>query len=158
MKSKPMVETRLSLLIAVLVLLSIPSSAETKTEATKWPLPPVPPGVAVYPDLPYVSNGSPSQKLDLYVPNEGQKMPLIIYVHGGAFYMGDKRKWIRYDLGYLRQGYAMASINYRLSDEAPFPAQIEDCKAAVRWLRAHAPEYRLDPNHFAVWERPPAAT
>jgi acetyl esterase/lipase len=45
----------------------------------------------------------------------------------------------------------MASINYRLSGEAVFPAQIEDCKAAVRWLRAHAAMYRLDPNHFAAW-------
>ncbi len=65
--------------------------------------------------------------------------------------MGDKRKWIGYQLGYLDQGYAMASINYRLSDEAVFPAQIDDCKAAVRWLRAHAAMYRLDPNHFVAW-------
>jgi acetyl esterase/lipase len=65
--------------------------------------------------------------------------------------MGDKRKWVRFELSYLNQGYAMASVNYRLSGEAVFPAQIEDCKAAVRWLRAHAAMYRLDPDHFATW-------
>src|SRR5260221_4919549 len=51
----------------------------------------------------------------------------------------------------LDQGYAVASLNYRLSGEALFPAQIEDCKAAVRWLRAHAKEYSLDPEHFGAW-------
>jgi acetyl esterase/lipase len=53
-------------------------------------------------------------------------------------------------VAFLRQGYAIASINYRLSQHAKFPAQIEDCKAAVRWLRAHAAEYRLDPTRFAA--------
>jgi acetyl esterase/lipase len=52
---------------------------------------------------------------------------------------------------YLAQGYAVAAINYRLSQHAIFPAQIQDCKAAVRWLRAHAKEYRLDPDRFAAW-------
>ena len=52
---------------------------------------------------------------------------------------------------YLAQGYALASINYRLSQHAIFPAQIEDCKAAVRWLRARATEFKLDPNRFAGW-------
>lgn len=94
---------------------------------------------------------SSSQMLDLYLPKEGRNLPLIIYVHGGAFCMGDKRQWIKYQLAYLDQGYAVAAINYRLSTEAIFPGQIEDCKAAVRWLRAHAATYRLDPNHFVAW-------
>src|SRR4029077_13513800 len=51
----------------------------------------------------------------------------------------------------LRRGYAVASINYRLSQHAPFPAQIEDCKAAVRFLRANASRYGLDPDHFGAW-------
>jgi len=102
-------------------------------------------------DLAYVTNGSPSQKLDLYLPKEGRNLPLIVFIHAGAFYMGDKRQWIHYQLDYLNQGYAIASINYRLSSEAVFPAQIDDCKSAVRWLRAHAAQYRLDPNHFVAW-------
>src|SRR5262249_32279005 len=54
-------------------------------------------------------------------------------------------------LGLLSKGYAVASINYRLSQHAVYPAQIEDCKAAVRFLRANAKKYNLDPDHFGVW-------
>ena len=137
--------------LSVMGILALPDSGNAQDVPNLWPLPPVPPGVIVYPDLAYVTHGSPSQKLDLYLPKEGRNLPLIIFVHAGAFYMGDKRKWISYELSYLTQGYAIASINYRLSGEAVFPAQIEDCKAAVRWLRAHAAQYRLNPNHFAAW-------
>lgn len=100
-------------------------------------------------DLAYVPNGHARQKLDLYLPKRGTGLPLIINIHGGAFRAGSKEQGVPLD--YLRQGYAVASINYRLSQHAKFPAQIEDCKAAVRWLRAHAVEYRLDPNRFAAW-------
>jgi acetyl esterase/lipase len=154
----PFNKTRLPLprLHAALLLLfaagSMASGASVAPVAPiKWPLPPLPANAVVYPDLSYTTSGSSSQKLDLYLPKKGRDLPLIIYVHGGAFCMGDKRKWIRYELGYLEQGYAMASINYRLSSEAVFPAQIEDCKAAVRWLRAHAATYRLDPDRFVAW-------
>jgi len=109
----------------------------------------LPAGAIVHRDLAYVAGGHERQKLDLYLPREGAKLPLIINIHGGAFRMGSKEQGVPTE--YLAQGYAVASINYRLSQHAKFPAQIEDCKAAVRWLRAHANEYRLDPNHFAVW-------
>ena len=52
---------------------------------------------------------------------------------------------------FVAKGYAVASINYRLSQHAVFPAQIEDCKAAIRWLRANAAKYHLDPDHIGVW-------
>lgn len=146
-----MIRPAVKLLLPLMILLAWPDAGKAQEAPTHWPLPPLPAGVTVYPDLPYVTNGSPSQKLDLYEPNGGRNLPLIIFVHAGAFYMGDKRQWIHYQLDGLTQGYAMASINYRLSGEAVFPAQIEDCKAAVRWLRAHATQYRLDPNHFAAW-------
>jgi acetyl esterase/lipase len=136
---------------SLLAVLAMPVSSPAQNAPKKWPLPPIPPDAVVYPDLAYVTNGSPSQKLDLYEPKVGKDLPLIIFVHGGAFLMGDKRKWISYNLGLLHEGYAIASINYRLSGEAVFPAQIEDCKAAVRWLRARSTSYRLDPNHFAAW-------
>jgi acetyl esterase/lipase len=99
--------------------------------------------------LAYVTNGHERQKLDLNLPKDGTNLPLIINIHGGAFRAGNKNQGV--PLGYLRQGYAVASINYRLSQHAVFPAQIEDGKAAVRWLRAHAAEYRLDANRFAAW-------
>jgi acetyl esterase/lipase len=109
----------------------------------------LPDGAIAQRDLAYVPNGHERQKLDLYLPKEGTNLPLIINIHCGAFKAGSKEQGVPLD--YLRQGYAVASINYRLSQHAKFPAQIEDCKAAVRWLRAHAGEYRLDANHIAAW-------
>ncbi len=100
-------------------------------------------------DLAYVTNGRSRQKLDLFIQDVGKNFPLIIWVHGGAFRMGSKKDHA--PLAYLERGFAVASLNYRLSQHAIFPAQIEDIKAAVRWLRANAKKYRLDPNRFGAW-------
>jgi acetyl esterase/lipase len=102
-----------------------------------------------YRDLDYVSAGHPRQKLDLYVPKTDNKVPLIIFIHGGGFSGGDKRD--QNPAPFLSEHFAMASLNYRLSQDAIFPAQIEDCKAAVRWLRKNAAQYKLDPDRFGVW-------
>ncbi len=109
----------------------------------------VPPGITVHRDLAYVEAGHARQKLDLYIPDTGENFPLIIWVHGGAWRGGDKKDYR--PIPYLKAGYAGASLNYRLSQHARFPAQIQDVKAAVRWLRANADTYRLDPNRFAAW-------
>jgi acetyl esterase/lipase len=106
-------------------------------------------GPIVLRDLPYVTNGHERQKLDLYLPKEGKNLPLIIRIHGGAWLAGSKESEGPED--FVSNGYAVASINYRLSQHAIFPAQIQDCKAAVRYLRANAQKYNLDPNCFAVW-------
>jgi acetyl esterase/lipase len=112
--------------------------------------PPQPPeGTVVHRDLAYVSGGHRLQKLDLFLPKEGKIRPLIINIHGGAFRGGDKAERLPFD--WLARGCAIASINYRLSGDAIFPAQIEDCKAAVRWLRANAATYGLDPDRFVAW-------
>ena len=103
----------------------------------------------VYRDLAYKTNGHPRQKLDLYVPPSGELLPLIIWIHGGAFRLGNKAEDVPLD--YLTAGFAVASINYRLSHHAIFPAQIEDVKGAVRWLRVNAATYGLDPSRFGVW-------
>ena len=101
-------------------------------------------------DVPYVTNGHPRQKLDVFVQaSEVKNQPLIIYIHGGAFKTGSKNDGVPSD--YLSRGYAVASIDYRLSGDAAWPAQIEDCKAAVRWLRANAARYGIDPGRFAAW-------
>ncbi len=108
------------------------------------------PGVKVYRDLEYARAGDKSLLLDLYLPEKSQHpLPLIIWIHGGAWSGGDKADCPARRM--LQRGYAVASINYRLSNEAIFPAQIEDCKAAVRWLRAHAGQYGLDAEHFGAW-------
>jgi acetyl esterase/lipase len=96
-----------------------------------------------------VPDGHRRQKLDLYLPKAGTNLPLIIIIQGGAWLGGNKEMDVPLD--YLARGYAVASINYRLSQHALFPAQIEDCKTAVRWLRANAAKYSLDPARFAAW-------
>ncbi len=110
---------------------------------------PVLEGVRVLRDLPYVSNGHERQRLDLYLPNKPGTLPLIIVIHGGAFLGGDKAQ--ENVEQFLEAGYAAASLNYRLSGDAIFPAAVQDCKAAVRWLRANAGKYNLDPHRFGAW-------
>ena len=70
-------------------------------------------------------------------------------MHGGAWRGGSKER--NPALRFLDKGYAVAGINYRLSQHALFPAQIQDCKAAIRWLRTHAPQYGCDGNRVGVW-------
>ena len=103
-------------------------------------------------DLAY-GHKSASQRLDIYLPDQGDGLfPVIVAIHGGAFRGGDKGDMqIAPLLSGLRHGYALVSINYRLSGEAIFPAQIQDCKSAVRFLRANAAQYHLDPDRIAVW-------
>jgi acetyl esterase/lipase len=109
----------------------------------------LPKDAIVHRDLAYVPGGHDRQKLDLYLPASKGTFPLLINIHGGAFRMGSKEMGVPVE--YLAQGYAVASINYRLSQHALFPAQIEDCKAAVRWLRANATRFGLDADRFGAW-------
>jgi acetyl esterase/lipase len=102
-------------------------------------------------DLPY-GTISIAQKLDIYIPNEGDgPFPVILHIHGGAFAIGDKRDMylMSYFLG-LKRGYAVVSVNYRLSGEAIFPAGLQDLKASIRWLRANQERYHLDGNRIAA--------
>jgi acetyl esterase/lipase len=88
--------------------------------------------------------------LDLYRPERvSGPLPVIIWIHGGSWYSGRKERCPAVRI--VDEGYALASIDYRLTEVAPFPAQIEDCKAAVRWLRANAAKYNLDPDRIGVW-------
>ena len=88
--------------------------------------------------------------LDLYLPDNAPGLrPLIVWIHGGAWLVGDKTECPAIPLA--AQGYVVASISYRFSSAALFPAQLHDCKAAIRWLRAHAAEYGIDPGRVGVW-------
>jgi acetyl esterase/lipase len=105
-------------------------------------------------DVPYADGGNPRQRLDLYLPETRGKSPLpvVVFVHGGGWLTGDKSHGAASLLPLVESGeYAGASIGYRLSTEATWPAQIHDCKAAVRWLRANAARYGLDPERIGVW-------
>ncbi len=141
-----MMRITVALVLILFFLAVIPMLAQRQGAAEA---PKVPEGITVHRDLAYVTDGHERQKLDLYVPDKGESLPLIIWVHGGAWRGGSKEHYT--PMEYLKAGYAGVSINYRLSQHATFPAQIEDVKAAVRWLRANAETYRLDPNQFAAW-------
>lgn len=101
-------------------------------------------------DVEYGRIGDRPLLLDLYLPQEATaRAPVVVWVHGGGWSKGSKDRcpatWL------TEHGYAVASIGYRLTDEARWPAQIDDCRAAVRWLRSHADEYHLDGKHVGAW-------
>jgi len=103
-------------------------------------------------DIAYATK-SETQKLDIYLPNEGKgPFPMIIAFHGGGFYEGNKsRQYTAPMLQGLNHGYAVVTVDYRLSDEAKFPAAINDAKAAIRFIKVNAAQYNLNPNKIALW-------
>lgn len=132
------------LAVCVLVAVLAGCSAVPSTGSSSVPPP-------TWADVAY-ARASPSEVFDLWLPPGGRAPhPLVIFIHGGGFVGGDKR-----DIGskvpaLLQAGFAVASVNYRLSGEATFPAAAHDAKAAVRHLRAEARNYGIDPGRFAVW-------
>lgn len=130
-------DTKLSLALSDLIV-----NPTERRSFTRPPYPSVSRSVAWFTDLPYVIGGGPKQQIDLYVPANGNGEALIVYIHGGNWEHGDKAgdSVNPNNLQWLWKGYAMASTNYRLAPGALWPAQIQDCKAAIRWLKAHADE------------------
>lgn len=108
--------------------------------------------VVRYADVPYASI-SEAQRLDIYIPEGEGPFPMVIIIHGGGFETGSKGGRNEKERARLltSRGFASASLNYRLSDEAIYPAQIQDVKTAVRFLRSKADEYNLDPERFGAW-------
>ncbi len=110
----------------------------------------LPSGVKLLHDLRYADGAGRAHLLDLYVPSTlDRPRPVLIWIHGGGYGKGDKSPCPAALI--VPDGFVVAAVNYRLSGEAPFPAQIYDLKGAVRWLRAHATEYGIDPTRFGVW-------
>lgn len=93
---------------------------------------------------------SPNQRLDIFLPEHGDgPFPLLVYIHGGGFAIGDKRDdHLEPYLKALELGWAVAAVEYRLSGEAIFPAAVLDVRNAVRFLKLQAADYQLDPNRF----------
>ena len=102
-------------------------------------------------DVEFGTGGDRPIRLNVIRPKKSPTvpMPVVVFIHGGAWLVGDKEGM--QTLRLARSGYFTVNIEYRLSSEAIFPAQIHDCKCAIRWLRAHAEEYNIDPDRIGVW-------
>jgi acetyl esterase/lipase len=139
-----------SLLIGLAAMLAWVNLAVSQERPKQPAAPKLPASVMVLPDLQYIKNGHERNRLDLYLSEKAEgQLPLIVWIHGGGWQGGSKESCPA--VPFATKGYAVASINYRLSQHAVFPAQIEDCKAAIRWLRGNATKYHLDPDHIGVW-------
>jgi len=102
-------------------------------------------------DVTYVERPSGPVKADLYIPPGDGPFPGVMVVHGGSWSSGNKSQLAFIANRLAMQGYAVMAINYRLAPDHKFPCQVEDCKSAVRWMRAHAQEIKLDPERLGVW-------
>jgi len=119
---------------------------------TPYPLD-IPSDVELQRDVQYGQADGVELRLDLARPKargDGERLPAIIYIHGGAWQSGSKEDGVPAICYYAQNGFAAASVGYRLSGVAKFPAQIEDCKCAVRFLRAKADEYGIDPERIGA--------
>ena len=162
--NKPIIRILVGILIIIAVVLGLCVIAYPKAvraiwcnltvgsvpldESAEWD------GGESYVGVPYATE-SPSQYLDLYVPDtvDGSVPKLFVIIHGGGFVLGDSQtRQAQLMCRYFRDhGYACASVNYRLAQEEPFPGALLDCKAAIRFLRAHSDEYGYDASHIAVF-------
>jgi acetyl esterase/lipase len=138
--------------VALLGISALRLDAQIQTQR-RTPVPTETKSISYLTGIPYVTGGGIFQQLDLFVPTDRHGEPLIVVVHGGAWVIGSKTgdSLNPVPLDLLWDGYAVASINYRLAPGAIWPAQIQDCKAAIRWLRAHASDYGYDPNRLGVY-------
>jgi len=135
-----LVSVSVSVAASILLVGCSPAKVDTSAIERKWL------------DVSYASQ-SKAQVLDVYLPNRGSgPFPAIISIHGGGFAFGDRRgPDLAAALNALERGYAVVSVDYRLSGEAAFPKQIHDVKAAIRFVRAHAAQYDINPEKLAVW-------
>lgn len=116
----------------------------------------VPAQVKVLRNLTYITRGSRALQLDLYLPSKGEgavdsvQLPAVLLVHGGGWASGTRDNQAPLAIRLAQRGYAAATVSYRLSGEAPYPAAIHDVKAAVRWVRANAARHAIDPERIAI--------
>ncbi len=111
----------------------------------------VPETVSVEKGIEYGKGGDMPLKLDLYSPKHRTKpTPAVIFIHGGAWKSGYRQMYHYYCTKFAEHGFIAATVSYRLSGDAPFPAAVEDVKCAVRWLRANAEKRGVDPDKIGV--------
>lgn len=116
---------------------------------------PVAASIEVRRDVPYAETANPRQALDLYLPKErdpSRPLPVLVFIHGGGWRNGDKSSGQGHLTRFVESGlYAGVSVGYRLTAEAQWPAQIHDCKAAIRWIKGNAAQFGLNPDKIGVW-------
>jgi len=135
---------------ALLWCLTVIVGSEALAQNTAPQRPTLPKGIVAEYDVKYVAGGDAAQSLDVYFPESpaDKPLPLLVWIHGGGWSGGSKTQ-VPY-LYQLPRGYVVASVEYRFSQKAKFPAQIQDCQAAIRWLRANAKKYGIDPSRIGV--------
>ena len=110
----------------------------------------LPDSISLIENIPYADTDHHRQQVDVLIPvdrTEGERLPVIAYIHGGAWSIGSRMMARPQVAPHVASGrYAAVAIGYRLSGEARYPAQIHDVKAGIRWIRAHADEYGFDPD------------
>jgi len=112
---------------------------------------PVPDDVKEYKDIVYKTIDSTNLKLDIYHSKDLiEKAPLLLFIHGGAWKKGDKHDYLLYLIDYAKKGYVTATVQYRFTDKAKFPAQLLDVNDAVIWLKQNADQYHIDSKNVAV--------
>ena len=137
----------------LLALLALSASAFAQTKAKTAPLPAEPPdSVKAELDITYGKTPEQELKLDVYRPKSGgDKLPACVLVHGGGWTGGNKEKFRPLAIALAEKGYVVANIEYRLAPAAKYPAGVRDCSLAVRWVRANAARFGLDPRRIGAW-------
>ena len=130
--------------MSILLVLFVTLGLQAQAQREQPPFQP-PAAVEMKADVVYASYGPRQMHLDMYLPKDSNgPFPAVVWVHGGGWQGGDKTRFRRQAALLAAKGFACACIEYRLSGEAKFPAAIHDVKASVRWLRAHAAEYKIN--------------
>ena len=111
--------------------------------------------VMLYENIPFNSGNERGSQMftlamDILQPDSKEPLPLIMFISGGGFIMSPKNNWIQQRMRLAEAGYVVASIEYRHAPLSKFPLPVEDCKLAIRWLRAHADQYNIDPERVGV--------
>jgi acetyl esterase/lipase len=128
----------------------IQSSLLFAARAIAWPIP-----ETTSVDLKTVAYASPDGKdlaMDLCLPQRsGRKLPVIVFLHGGGWFGGNRKTGPDFKRYFAQDGFAMAAIDYRLTSSITFPSDVEDVKTAIRWLKANATTYGLDADRIGIW-------
>ncbi len=134
-----------------LLLATALAAQQPKQQPKQDPAFELPESVELKADLVYAAYGSRQLRLDLFLPKSGTgPFPAVVYIHGGGWSGGNKGAFRRQAAHMATKGFAGACIEYRLSGEAKFPAALYDSKAAVRWMRANAKQYRVNPDRIGA--------